>query len=35
LHRIANAPADELPEPLLRAVKLALDSAHPRQPSYS
>jgi len=35
LHRIAKAPVDELPEPLVRAVKLALDSAHPRQPSYS
>jgi hypothetical protein len=34
-HRIANARADELPEPLVRAVKLALESAHPRQPSYS
>jgi hypothetical protein len=26
---------DELPEPLVRAVTLALSSAHPRQPSYS
>jgi hypothetical protein len=34
-HRLANARADELPEPLVRAVRLALDSAHPRQPSYS
>jgi len=33
--RIANARAHELPEPIVRAVKLALDSAHPRQPSYS
>ena len=32
---LAHAPLDELPEPLVRAVKLALDSAHPRQPSYS
>jgi predicted ATP-dependent endonuclease of OLD family len=34
-HRISNARADELPEPLVRAVRLALESAHPRQPSYS
>jgi hypothetical protein len=33
--RLANARPDELPEPLLRAVRLALDSAHPRAPSYS
>ncbi len=32
---LAHASLDELPEPLVRAVKLALDSAHPRQPSYS
>ena len=32
---LAHAPLDELPEPLVRAVKLALASAHPRQPSYS
>jgi ABC-type dipeptide/oligopeptide/nickel transport system ATPase component len=32
---LALAPLDELPEPLVRAVKLALASAHPRQPSYS
>jgi predicted ATPase len=33
--RLANTPADELPRPLVRAVRLALDSAHPRPPSYS
>jgi predicted ATPase len=32
---VAQAHLEELPEPLVRAVKLALDSAHPRQPSYS
>jgi predicted ATP-dependent endonuclease of OLD family len=32
---LAHARADELPEPLVLAVRLALDSAHPRQPSYS
>ena len=32
---LAHAPLDELPEPLVRAVKLALASADPRQPSYS
>jgi hypothetical protein len=32
---LAHAPLDELPEPLVRAVKLALASAHPGQPSYS
>lgn len=32
---LAHASLDELPEPLVRAVELALDSAHPRQPSYS
>jgi predicted ATP-dependent endonuclease of OLD family len=32
---LANAGADELPKPLVRAVRLALDSAHPRPPSYS
>jgi hypothetical protein len=34
-HRLVNARPDELPPPLVRAVTLALDSAHPRQPSYS
>ena len=34
-HRLANARPEELPPPLLRAVTLALESAHPRQPSYS
>ena len=34
-HHLLNAGPDELPEPLVRAVRLALDSAHPRQPSYS
>jgi predicted ATP-dependent endonuclease of OLD family len=33
--RLAHARRDELPEPLVRAVRLALDSAHPREPSYS
>ncbi len=33
--RLAKARPDELPEPLVRAVRLALDSAHPRAPSYS
>ena len=32
---LAQAPADELPEPLVRAVKLALETAHPREPTYS
>lgn len=32
---LAEARLDELPEPLVRAVQLALDSAHPREPSYS
>jgi hypothetical protein len=34
-HFLANAGPGELPEPLVRAVKLALESAHPRRPSYS
>jgi predicted ATP-dependent endonuclease of OLD family len=34
-HRLAKAGLDEMPEPLVRAVRLALDSVHPRQPSYS
>jgi hypothetical protein len=33
--RLAHARPDELPEPLVRAARLALASAHPRQPSYS
>jgi putative ATP-dependent endonuclease of the OLD family len=33
--RLANAPLDELPAQLVHAVKLALDSAHPRPPMYS
>ena len=33
--RLVNARPDELPKPLVRAVRLALASAHPRQPSYS
>jgi predicted ATP-dependent endonuclease of OLD family len=33
--RLADADPDDLPEPLVRAARLALDSAHPRQPSYS
>jgi hypothetical protein len=32
---LAEAPLDDLPEPLVRAVQLALSSAHPREPSYS
>jgi predicted ATP-dependent endonuclease of OLD family len=34
-HRLASARTHELPEPLVRAVRLALDLAHPRRPSYS
>jgi predicted ATP-dependent endonuclease of OLD family len=33
--RLAEARPDELPEPLVRAVRLALDSAHPRGRSYA
>jgi predicted ATPase len=33
--RLAYARPDELPEPLVRAVRLALDSTHPHPPSYS
>jgi predicted ATP-dependent endonuclease of OLD family len=33
--RLAAAGPDGLPEPLVRAVRLALDTAHPRAPSYS
>jgi hypothetical protein len=32
--RLANARPDELPEPLVRAVRLALESAHPGQRAY-
>ena len=32
---LSHARRNELPEPLVRAVTLALSSAHPRQPSYS
>jgi predicted ATPase len=32
---LAHATPDELPEPLVRAVKLAMASMHPREPSYS
>ena len=32
---LMHARPDELPKPLVRAVRLALESAHPRQPSYS
>jgi predicted ATPase len=35
MRKLANAHVDDLPEPLVRAVQLALDSAHPRPPSYS
>jgi predicted ATPase len=34
-HRLAKARPEDLPEPLVRAVRLALASAHPRPPSYS
>jgi predicted ATP-dependent endonuclease of OLD family len=33
--RLADAAPDELPEPLVRAVRLVIDAAHPRPPSYS
>jgi hypothetical protein len=33
--KITRARPDDLPSPLLRAVRLALESAHPRPPSYS
>ena len=33
--RLAHARPEELPEPLVRAVRLAIDAAHPRPPSYS
>jgi predicted ATPase len=33
--RLTGRHPAELPDPLVRAVKLALDSAHHRQPSYS
>jgi predicted ATPase len=33
--RLANADPEDLPEPLVRAAKLAIASAHPREPSYS
>lgn len=32
---LAQAPVDDLPEPLVRAVKLAIRTAHPREPTYS
>ena len=31
---LARARSDDLPEPLVRAVRLALDSVHPRRPAY-
>ena len=31
---LAHARSDDLPEPLVRAVRLALDSVHPRRPAY-
>jgi hypothetical protein len=34
-HHLAHAHRDGMPESLVRAVELALDSAHPRRPSYS
>ena len=33
--RLAHAHADELPEPLVRAVRLAIATARPGPPSYS
>jgi AAA domain, putative AbiEii toxin, Type IV TA system len=33
--RLARARPDDLPEPLVRAVELAIEAAHPRPPSYS
>jgi hypothetical protein len=33
--RLAETRPEELAEPLVRVVKLALKSAHPREPSYS
>src|SRR4051794_3290407 len=33
--RLAAARPDELPQPLVHAVRLALETAHPRAPSYS
>ena len=33
--RLAHARPEELPEPLVRAVRLTVASAHPREPSYS
>jgi hypothetical protein len=33
--RLARAHPDELPEPLVRAVRLALATARPGPPSYS
>ena len=33
--RLADLGPDELPEPLVRAVRLVLDAAHPRPLSYS
>jgi predicted ATPase len=35
MRRLTGARPEKLPDPLVRAVKLALDSAHPRQPTYS
>jgi hypothetical protein len=32
---LAQTPVNELPEPLVRAVKLALETALPREPTYS
>jgi predicted ATPase len=34
-HRLGHVDSGALPEPLVRAVRLALESAHPRRPSYS
>jgi hypothetical protein len=33
--RLTAGDADDLAEPLVRIVRLALESAHPRRPSYS
>ena len=35
LKRLAGGDPGRLPEPLVRVVQLALESAHPRPPSYS
>ena len=34
-HHLAQAGLDDVPDPLVRAARLALELAQPRQPSYS